>query len=234
MLSCVRQRLLSPERLRRTEERLRELAAREARKQQPNGKLYDKRAALSALKKELVKIARNLALAESPGQYKAVADIFEQLKKREARAEHEVTVAESATTDKNDVEQAIRTGMQVVHQLAELASDPDCLRSAGEIFRLVNARLFLGFRSVKRKKRTVDKMRGGVVTFGDDPPPIEIYEGGGNSGSTGQLLRPTVSVACPFAPRLTPWLGKSAFHTTRERRSEPASQHCPPTSSQTP
>lgn len=177
VLSCVRQRVLSPRRLNRFEKRLRELASQKVGEKQPNGELDDKRRSLSEVETELEKVSRNLALAESPEQYKAVADIFEQLKKRQTRLENEIAVAESTVTDGNDVEAAIHTGMQIVLRLAELISTSDCLRSAGEIFRLVNARLFLGFRPVRVKNRTLNKTKGGVVTFGDDPPPIRIYEG---------------------------------------------------------
>jgi hypothetical protein len=79
-----------------------------------------------------------------------------------------------------------------MHQLAELASSPDCFGPAGEIFRLVNARLSLGFRPVRVKKRTPNKMNRGVVTFGDEPPPIKVYEG---RTARKDVKQPTASAA---------------------------------------
>src|SRR5262249_29526542 len=47
----------------------------------------------------------------------------------------------------------------------------------GELFRQVNVRLFLRFEEVRLKKRKVNRVAGGVVTFGSAPPPIRPYEG---------------------------------------------------------
>jgi hypothetical protein len=67
--------------------------------------------------------------------------------------------------------------MEIIRQLTELTRDGDDLGSARQIFDLLNARLFLGFHPVKVKKRTLNKIAGGVVTFGNAPPPIDVYEG---------------------------------------------------------
>lgn len=45
------------------------------------------------------------------------------------------------------------------------------------LFQLANARLFLRFRSEQLKKRRVNRVAGGVLTFGDAPPPIKVYQG---------------------------------------------------------
>jgi hypothetical protein len=59
--------------------------------------------------------------------------------------------------------------------VARLAATPSLPHR--ELFDSLNARLFLGFQPVKGKKRTLNKIIGGVVTFGDPAPPIEIYNG---------------------------------------------------------
>ena len=38
-------------------------------------------------------------------------------------------------------------------------------------------RLFARFRPVPVKKRVLNKLVGGVVTFGTSPPPVELYNG---------------------------------------------------------
>ena len=40
-----------------------------------------------------------------------------------------------------------------------------------------NANLFLDFQPVKVKKRVLNKPFRGVLTFGADPPPIDVYNG---------------------------------------------------------
>jgi len=42
---------------------------------------------------------------------------------------------------------------------------------------ITNARLFLRFQRVLVKKRVLNKLCGGVVTFGTAPPPVELYRG---------------------------------------------------------
>jgi hypothetical protein len=51
------------------------------------------------------------------------------------------------------------------------------LKLAGEAIRQANAKLFLAFRPVTVKKRTLNRIAGGVVTLGDEDPPIEVYQG---------------------------------------------------------
>jgi hypothetical protein len=59
--------------------------------------------------------------------------------------------------------------------------------AAGDLFRQLNARLFLRFREVRRTQRTVTQVAGGVVTFGAAPAPVALYEGPtGRRALTGQ------------------------------------------------
>ncbi len=41
----------------------------------------------------------------------------------------------------------------------------------------MNVRLFLRFQPMQVKKRVLNKMVSGVVTFGAAPPPVQPYEG---------------------------------------------------------
>src|SRR5262249_13269035 len=47
----------------------------------------------------------------------------------------------------------------------------------GELFRAVNVKLFARFRAVPVKRRMLNKLVGGVVTFGMSAPPVPIYSG---------------------------------------------------------
>src|SRR5262249_14898081 len=62
-------------------------------------------------------------------------------------------------------------------RMAELAADVTDLRSVGELFSRLNARLFLRFEEVRPNKRVVNRASSGVVTFGVSPPPVALYEG---------------------------------------------------------
>jgi hypothetical protein len=65
----------------------------------------------------------------------------------------------------------VAAAITVAHRLAELAVDPDNFPAVGELFRQVNARLFVRFREVPQGKRRLRKSDSGVVTFGDAAPP---------------------------------------------------------------
>jgi len=41
----------------------------------------------------------------------------------------------------------------------------------------MNVRLFLSFREERPKKQVVNRVTGGVVTFGATAPPVALYEG---------------------------------------------------------
>ena len=42
---------------------------------------------------------------------------------------------------------------------------------------MVKARLFWAFPGVSQRKRTLNKVKHGLLTFGDVPPPIPLYAG---------------------------------------------------------
>ena len=93
--------------------------------------------------------------------------------------------------------------MQIVHRLAECVTGANRLDLAGEAFRLTNARLFLQFKPTQVKKRMLNKVAGGVVTFGAVPAPIEIY--GGPTGRqalncNGSLATEPGKLALPSPP----------------------------------
>jgi len=99
---------------------------------------------------------------------------------------------------------------------SELAAQADQLGSAREVFRLVNARLFLGFRPVKVKKRVLNKVTGGVVTFGEAPPPIEIYQG---PTARRKIKGPAASDAAGPGGRCSPTPPERSIDSGREGKS---------------
>ncbi len=71
--------------------------------------------------------------------------------------------------------------MQLVDRLTE---QPEDFSKVKEIFDLTNLRMFLQFKPKKLTKRTVNKLVGGVVVFGEAETPIELYQ---EPTSTSQL-----------------------------------------------
>lgn len=87
---------------------------------------------------------------------------------------------------------------QALVDLGDLAVDPTNLGAIGELFSRLNVRLFLSFREERPKKRVVNRVAGGVVTFGDSPAPVRLYRGpigrrvlNGKATATG--IKPTAA-----------------------------------------
>ena len=179
VLACLRQRIVTPRFMTLVERRLRELAGKdEVVAQQPRGgELTEKRAALQQLDGDLKKVSRNLALAASEEQYRAVADVFDELKKRKHSLEAEVSSLESHTSPKAEPGDEITAALDLAQRLTDLVTVGDDLEVAGKIIQLTNTRLFLNFRPIKAGTRVVNRIGGGVVTIGASPPPMPIYEG---------------------------------------------------------
>jgi len=179
VLSCLRQRLLSPTLLSKVEQRVAEIArSRVASSRQTSPELKDTQAQLARLVEDLEKISGNMALADSPDQYKAMATVFDELKQRHAALETEIAATKKkVNVSSTDIDAEISAAMGTINRLTELVAEPNGFEAAREIFDLTNVRLFLKFRPVQVKKRVLNKLIGGVVTFGSAPPPVSRYEG---------------------------------------------------------
>jgi hypothetical protein len=78
---------------------------------------------------------------------------------------------------KRDIESAIEAALHLADRLVEVGRDSQSLALAKEAIELANANLFLTFRPVRAKKRTLNKITAGVVTLGVAPPPVALYQG---------------------------------------------------------
>jgi hypothetical protein len=78
---------------------------------------------------------------------------------------------------KDDRDADVAAALGVLERLGEQASNCQDLGSIGQLFHQLPARLFLKFMEVRKKKRTVNEVAGGVVTFGATPAPVVLYEG---------------------------------------------------------
>jgi hypothetical protein len=155
MLSCIRQKITAPAQVAKLTKKLHLIAARETAGRNFVQSNEAPKAELAKVAAELQIAKRNMTLAQNPDQFAAMATVFDDLVERHTILQADVAKAEAARPVSVDVETEVNKALS----------------------RKVDARLFLRFKTVRPKKRVVQRVAGGVVTFGATPPPIEIYQG---------------------------------------------------------
>jgi ferritin len=109
-------------------------------------------------------------------QSSAMKEVFDELVQRE----HELTrqiQSLAGSVQQRKPEDQIDQLMQVVENLQDLAKNTDDLFAVGQLFGQLNLQLFFQFQQVQLKKRLVNRVAGGQVTFGNASPPVELYTG---------------------------------------------------------
>ena len=177
LLSCVRQRLLRPDLLAKLEQRIQKIAEAELTSDRPARELAQARLEVGEVERQLTTVARNMALAETGEQRQAMARVFDELQARKTTLETGVVAAERAGGPTKDPKAEVAAAMGVAERLAKLSSDEENFAAIGELFRQVNARLFVRFREVPWGKRLLRKPDSGIVTFGTAEAPIDLYAG---------------------------------------------------------
>ena len=176
LLSCIRQRLIARGMTDKLRSRLRQLATADASESsKPPDKTHV--AELKRVQSDLQRVKRNLAYAEDKDQYEAISTVFDELLQQEAKLKRQIESVSANRSRSSDVDQEINAALALFDQLPELASNAEALPKITELFGVVNARLFLQFQKVRLKKRTVNRLSHGVVTFGVAAAPIELYVG---------------------------------------------------------
>ncbi len=177
VLSCLRQKLVSPSALEKLKRRLRDLAAAERPASPDSNSIAVKQSTLAKVQADLARVQRNLALADNPEQYRAMASVFEELRQQEAALDRQISAANKRPPLAFNADAEVAAALTALDRLGELAADNENLAKIGDAFRLVNVRVFLKFNKVQVKKRALNKQAGGIVTFGDTPPPVPLYAG---------------------------------------------------------
>ncbi len=118
-----------------------------------------------------------MALAENPEQYRSIASVFEEQCGRKLKLEQELAAPGNQSRQNYDPDAEVKAALAVLDRLPDLVDNDGNLAKIGEAFRLVNVRVFLRFQKLPVKKRVLNKLAGGSVTFGDAPPPIALYAG---------------------------------------------------------
>ena len=213
VLGCIRQRLLTPGFRDKLEKRLRKLAERDRHDDGIDQEIAKKRTALAELKRKRERVSQNLALAENADQHRAIATIFDQVAQEVKALELQLRQAEQLSKNLPDLDDDISAALADFDRLADLAADTSNLGAIGELFRRLNTRLFLRFEEIQPKKRKINKVAGGVVTFGTSPPPVSLYE-----GPTGRRALQGMAVTSGYRPEL-PALPSVPCGTDREGQS---------------
>ncbi|MBL9085380.1 MAG: hypothetical protein JNK76_26485 [Planctomycetales bacterium] len=177
VLDIARQKLLKPSAIEKLKIRLRELATADRPQDQAKLQISRKQAEIDQVKEQLTVVERNLAFAATDAQFKAVADVQADLLARQRALADELAALKSSVRDDGDVEQQVATALAGLDQLPQLVDDTQELSAIAKAFKTMNVRVFLGFKTVKLKKRTVNRVACGVVTFGEAEPPIQVYQG---------------------------------------------------------
>ena len=177
VLNCVRQRVLTNSLQDRLEEKLRAIARRELGESKPDPRIESLRSQIHEVRRKKDIASNNLAMAEGADQYKAIASVFEKWRKEEVRLESELRQAETSVAKPLDLDVEVEASLKTMERLAVSAPADDDFVAAGNLFQALNVRLFLDFVETKPKKRVVNVLSRGVVTFGMAPPPVTLYEG---------------------------------------------------------
>jgi hypothetical protein len=180
VLSSIRQQLLSPSLLPKLEAKLHELAKRDEGDDASKAAIREVnqiRVRISQTESQIERTQRNLALAEGENQFRAVSAVFEELVTQKQNLENDLKAAEINSSQEIDSDADISTAMKDAQFLTELASSDDGLAAAKELFQATDARLFLSFQQVRQGKRELNRLKRGVVVFGNGEDPIEKYSG---------------------------------------------------------
>lgn len=176
-LDVLRQQLLAPPAMEKLKARLCELATSERSVDTSTSEVAAKEEELRRIEQDQAKAERNMALADSPEQYKAVAAVFEQLRARRGDLDVEICDLRQTANRSCDVDDEVTAALTAFDRLPELVNDGGDLVAVTAAFNVVNARVFLGFEPVRLAKRTVNRVHCGKITFGSEAPPVEVYQG---------------------------------------------------------
>ena len=180
VLSCIRQQLLSPALLPKLEAKLQELAERDKNNDAGPGVVREVQRIRSEISQITIKIERaenNLALADGEDEYRAVSAVFKKLHAQKNLLEKSLSIADAESHRSVDSESDIAAAVDAAEYLAELAATNDGIASATELFQAMDARLFLAFQRVRQGKRELNRLKRGIVVFGNAEDPIEKYSG---------------------------------------------------------
>jgi hypothetical protein len=195
VLHCLRQRVLSPSAMTKLKARLRQFALAEQGDDPTKRQLEADTSELAAVRRKLQTVSRNMALAETPAEREATAIVFRELSAEVTRLENRIREAKPVTVAANP-EEEVEAALSRLNRLSNLAELPDTnFGTANELFRQVNARLYLRFREINAGRRKFNVAAGGILTFGSTPPPIPLYDGATDRAIIRKMMADGLSVS---------------------------------------
>ncbi len=137
-----------------------------------------------------------------------MATQFESLKAQEKALEAEITGYRQQRGKGLNPEAEVAAALGLLQRLNEWFAQAEDNAAVGELFRQLNVRLFARFQAVQEKKRTLNKLAGGMVTFGSSAPPVEIYSGPtARQKLTGPAVFGTAGPGDPSSPAVPKPIG---------------------------
>jgi hypothetical protein len=177
VMGCIRQRVLTTSFRERLREKLRTIAMREIGQSGPDPEVAKLRLELEGLDRERGVVEGNMARASGEAQYKAIARVFDGLMEKQTQLEAELRRMETSEPPPIDIEAEVDAALKAADELAETEPDDGDLAAAGRLFQALNVNLYLDFKEIKQKKRTVNVVSKGILTFGMAEPPVQLYKG---------------------------------------------------------
>jgi hypothetical protein len=180
VLCSIRQQLLSPELQPKLKARLQEMAERDKdNNAEPNvaREVQRIRNEISQITIKIDRAENNLALADGEDEYRAVSAVFKKLHAQKKSLEKSLAIADAESKRSVDSDSDIAEAVDAAEYLTELAASDNGLASAMELFKATDVRLFLAFQKVPQGKRELNRLKRGIVVFGNAEDPIEKYSG---------------------------------------------------------
>jgi hypothetical protein len=117
-----------------------------------------------------------MALAGNEEERAAIKSVFNEFKTTERNLEAKIAdLSQAAKRRAPELDE--RQLMRIVERLQELAQKADDTAALEQLFNSLNLRLFFQFRKEQLTKRIVNKVAGGMITFGNTEPPVPLYGG---------------------------------------------------------
>lgn len=175
-IASMRQRLVVNGLLEKVRARVRQMAEQEAASDPSAEELAHQQKRLAEVEAKLNRVEMNLAFAETEAAHKAIFKVFGELDGERlalSRSIEQLRMSESAG---RGIEAEVEAAMSALDRLPALleSSDPN---SVCEAIRIANVKIYVGFVRVPRKKIFVNRIQRGKMTFGSEPPPIELHQG---------------------------------------------------------
>lgn len=186
-ISKIQQRLVSPKTMDAFQATLAALQTGVSIGPDVTEEIREKELTIVGYREELVAIEKNMARATSDRQYNAISREFERLSMQIAELEAEIVRQKEKETSPPIVNKATASEIEILlEKVSEMAVKSDDYSTARTLFDTLGVRLFFSFGKAENPAERKIPVLGGIVTFGDAPPPVTLYRGPtGRRGKSG-------------------------------------------------